>query len=61
MDCAFDLHEPDICAPPDAMIQCNETGSIYIDSLYTSLATIPGTVLGIITVNVLGGKVMLGE
>ena len=59
--CAYDLDDPDKCAPPDVTIQCNETGSIYIDSLYTSLATIPGTILGIITVNILGGKLMLGE
>lgn len=61
MNCAFDLSHPDTCVPPGAVLQCNETGSIYVDSLYTSLATIPGTILGIITVNVLGGKVMLGE
>ena len=60
MNCAFDISSPDTCAPSGVTVECNETGSIYIDSLYTSLATIPGTILGIITVNVLGGKVMLG-
>ena len=60
LGCAFDASQPDSCAPKGVTLVCNETGSIYVDSLYTSLATIPGTILGIITVNVLGGKVMLG-
>ena len=64
LNCTFNLEHPDSCSPPSAVtdgIVCNETGSIYVDSLYTSLATIPGTILGIITVNILGGKIMLGE
>ena len=61
LECSFDLDHPDSCAPKGTIIECNGTGSIYVDSLYTSMATIPGTVLGIITVNILGGKIMLGE
>ncbi len=34
---------------------------IYIDSVYTSLAAIPATILGILTANILGGKVMLSK
>ncbi len=60
--CVFDTgDEPHRCAPPNVSIVCNSTGSsLYLDSLYTALATLPATVLGIVTVNILGGKLMLG-
>ena len=33
---------------------------IYLDSLYVALAGIPGTLIGILTVNIVGAKAMLG-
>ena len=47
-------------------VQCNDTrdeaagSGIYRDSLYVAMAAIPGTLLGILTVNVVGAKAMLG-
>ena len=43
---------------------CNSSdtsSSIYVDSVYTALAALPATVLGILTVNLLGGKIMLSK
>lgn len=59
-NCYFDEH--DVCVPSNltGVPQCNSTGSIYLDSLYASLATIPGTVLGIFTINLIGARIMLG-
>ncbi|XP_064387785.1 synaptic vesicle glycoprotein 2C-like [Halichondria panicea] len=58
-NCILSSNEGHRCAPNVTAI-CNSTGSsLYLDSLYTALATIPATVLGIITVNILGGKLML--
>lgn len=34
---------------------------IYIDGLYVALAGIPGTLLGIVTVNIVGARAMLSE
>ena len=39
----------------------NSSGNIYLDSVYTSLAAVPATILGIISVNMLGGRIMLSE
>ncbi len=59
-NCILSSNEGHRCAPNVTAI-CNSTGSsLYLDNLYTALATIPATVLGIITVNILGGKLMLG-
>ena len=33
---------------------------IYLDSLYVALAAIPGTLISILTVNIVGAKAMLG-
>ena len=47
--------------------ELNETSSgntsigIYMDSVYTALAAIPATILGILTANILGRKIMLSE
>ena len=39
--------------------KCNDTTSPYSDSLYTALATIPGSVLGVFTINSIGARLML--
>ena len=39
----------------------NSSISIYTDSMYISLAALPSVLLGIFTVNLLGGKIMLSE
>ena len=39
----------------------NSSINVYIDGVYVSLAALPATLLGIVTVNLLGGKIMLGE
>ena len=58
------LHPDHACS--SSSVKCNETSEpngdkIYLDSLYVALAAIPGTVLGILTVNVVGAKSMLSE
>lgn len=42
------------------MTQSGREDDIYLDSLYVALAGIPGTLLGILTVNIVGAKAMLG-
>ena len=42
------------------MTQSGREDEIYLDSLYVALAGIPGTLLGILTVNIVGAKAMLG-
>ena len=61
-DCIYSVSERGSCAPNVSTV-CNDTtgSSIYLDSLYTALATIPATVLGIFTINIIGGKLMLGQ
>ena len=41
------------------LAKCNDTSSPYSDSLYTALATIPGSVLGVFTINTIGARLML--
>ena len=41
------------------LTKCNDTTSPYSDSLYTALATIPGSVLGVFTINIIGARLML--
>lgn len=60
------LHDNSHHSCSDSPIPCNMTSNsgdndIYLDSLYVALAGIPGTVLGILTVNIVGAKAMLGE
>ena len=38
---------------------CPSSSHIYTDSLYAALATIPGTLLGILTINLIGARTML--
>ena len=46
----------------NATISSNSSNNaIYVDSVYTSLAGVPATIIGIISVNLLGGKIMLGR
>ena len=40
--------------------KCNDSSSAYSDSLYTALATVPGSVLGVFTINIIGARLMLG-
>ena len=41
------------------LTKCNDTTSPYSDSLYIALATIPGSVLGVFTINTIGARLML--
>lgn len=62
-NCSFNSVSTDSCAPSDT--PCNKTLSgesdndVYLDSLFVALAGIPGTLLGIFTVNFIGAKSML--
>lgn len=59
LNCTFSLEDPDSCVAPGVNEVCNSTGTIYADSLYASLATIPGTILGVLLINVVGAKPMM--
>ena len=61
LNCTFSLEDPDSCVAPGVNEVCNSTGTIYADSLYASLATIPGTILGVLLINVVGAKPMMSE
>ena len=37
------------------------SSTIYLDSLYVALATLPGLLVGIFTINYLGAKLLLGR
>lgn len=64
-NCSFNSVSTDSCAPSDT--PCNKTLSgesdndVYLDSLFVALAGIPGTLLGIFTVNFIGAKSMLSQ
>ena len=62
-NCTFNLNAT-LCAPPGTTTICSShenTEKIYLDSLYTALAGIPGTVLGVFTVNIVGPRIMLSK
>ena len=63
-DCSINPSHPDRSCSV-SMETCNVTrgergDDIYLDSLYVALAGIPGTLIGILTVNIVGAKAMLG-
>lgn len=63
-NCSINPSHPEHSCSPSGEA-CNMTRSgredeIYLDSLYVALAGIPGTLLGILTVNIVGAKAMLG-
>ena len=37
------------------------SSKVYLDSVYVSLATLPGLLVGIFTINLLGSKLLLGR
>jgi len=59
-NCTFNINTT-LCAPPGTTTLCNSTSNIYLDSLYTALAGIPGTVFGVFTVNLIGPRIMLSK
>ena len=66
-NCTLDLtSSATSCIPSDSTEPCdlnntNNNDDIYSDSLYVALAAIPGTLIGIITVNMIGPKTMLSK
>ena len=59
-NCTFS-NTTSLCAPPGTITPCNSPKNIYLDSLYTALAGIPGTVFGVFTVNIIGPRIMLSK
>lgn len=58
-NCYFNFNSTCATLNTTNLTQCTDSSSAYVDSLYTALATIPGSLLGVFTINIIGAKLML--
>ena len=49
------------CTELEASFAAGNCAKIYLDTLLETVATVPGTVLGILTINLVGGRAQLCE
>lgn len=49
------------CTQLEAMFAAGNCDKIYQNTLWETLATVPGTILGILTINLVGGRAQLCE
>ena len=42
-------------------MSCQVGGNVYLDSLYIAVSGVPGTLLAVLLINLIGPRVLLGE